>query len=125
MLNFDAALTALRADVQKLDRLERDRIDLLNLPLPAAMKDERDADLKRSIERQLKLVTDLLRHIVDFPPHHTRHEYLLTQFHSSANFENSVFIMTKFPDPNMSSPTDVQLETIIKTVCGAVQALVH
>ena len=52
MIDFDNALTALRLDILKLVQLERDRLDLLNSPLSAAMKDERDKDFKSDIERR-------------------------------------------------------------------------
>jgi hypothetical protein len=121
MIDFDNALTALRMDILKLAQLERDRLDLLNSPLHPAMKDERDQDFKNDIERQRKRLIKLLREVVDFPPHHLRHEPLLAQFHGVATFDKSVFVMTKFPDPMKPAPLDAQLAAVIEAVRDAVQ----
>ena len=121
MIDFDDALTALRLDVLKLAQLERDRLDLLNSPLNPAMKDERDLELKSDIERQRQRLVRVLREVVEFPPHHTRHGQLLTLFHNIANFEKSIFVMTKFPDSKKPGGADGQLATVIQAVRDAVQ----
>jgi hypothetical protein len=122
MIDFDNALLALRLDILKLAQLERDRLDLLNSPLNAAMKDERDRDLKSDIERQRLRLVRVLNEVIEFPPQHLRHGPLLDQFHSVAAFEKSVFVMTKFPDPKKPAPVDVQLGTVIQTVRDSVQS---
>lgn len=122
MLDFDDVLTALRVDILKLAQLERERIDLLNSPMNAAMKDERDKDLKSDIERQRTRSMGVLRNMVDFPPQHTRHGQLLTQFIGVAPFEKSVFVMTKFPDANNPAPVNAQLTAVIQVVRDAVTA---
>jgi hypothetical protein len=122
MFDFNEAILALRLDILKLAQLERDRIDLLNTPLSAAMKDERDQDLKNDIERLRLRLARVLREVVDFPPQHLRHEQLLAKFHNVAKFEKSVFVMTKFPDPKKPGPIDAQLEAVIEAVREAVQS---
>ena len=121
MIDFDNALTALRLDILKLVQLERERLDLLNSPLNPAMKDERDQDFKSDIERQRLRLMKLLRGVVEFPPHHIRHEQFLAQFHGVATFDKSVFVMTKFPVPKKTAPVDAQLVAIIQAVRDAVQ----
>ena len=121
MIAYDDAFNALRLDIVKLAQLERDRIDLLNSPLNAAMKDERDQDLKRDIERQQKRVNKVLENVAEFPPYHIRHKDLLEKFHSKASYDKSVFVMTKFPDPKMGAPKDAQLDKIIELVREAVK----
>jgi hypothetical protein len=121
VIDIDAAVAALRIDVMRLDRLERDRLDVLNSPLNPAMKDERDKDLRGDIERQRQRLVDVLRNMVEFPPQHTRHGQLLTQFHNAATFDKSVFVMTKFPDLKNPTPADAQLEAVINAVRGAVR----
>lgn len=121
MIDFDNALAALRLDVLKLAQLERDRLDLLNSPLNAAMKDERDQEFKGDIERQRQRMMKVLKEVVEFPPQHLRHEALLAQFHGVATFEKSVFVMTKFPDPKKPAAADAQLAAVIEAVCGAVK----
>lgn len=121
MIDFDNALLALRLDILKLAQLERDRLDLLNSPLNAAMKDERDQDLKSDIERQRQRLVQVLNEVIDFPPQDLRHGHLLAQFHTVATFDKSVFVMTKFPDPKKPAAVDVQLETVIQVVRDSVQ----
>jgi hypothetical protein len=121
MIDFNEALAALRLDVLKLAQLEHDRLDLLNSPLNPAMKDERDLELKNDIERQRQRMIRVLREVVEFPPHHTRHGQLLAQFHDVAAFDKSVFVMTKFPDPKIPAPVDAQLMAVIQAVRNAVK----
>src|SRR5262249_2092743 len=121
MINFNDALAALRLDVLKLGQLERDRLDLLNSPLNAAMKDERDQDLKSDIERQRLRLVRVLEEVVEFPPQHLRHGEFLAKFHGMATFGKSVFVMTKFPDPKKPAPVDAQLDAVIQAVRDAVQ----
>jgi hypothetical protein len=120
MLDFENALAALRLDILKIDQLERDRIELLHAPLNPARKDEREAQLKKDIERQRGWLLDVLHEVVDFPPQHSRHENLLDLFHLDASYDKSVFVMTKFPDPAKPAPVDAQLEAVIKAVRDAV-----
>jgi hypothetical protein len=120
MIDFENAFTALRYDILKLGQLERDRLELLNSPLSAAMKDERDQDLKIDIGRQRMRAMKLLREVVVFPPQHMRHEQLLDQFHNVAAFDKSVFVMTKFPDPKKPASVDAQLAAVIQAVRDAV-----
>jgi hypothetical protein len=121
MSDFDNALAALRLDVLKLAQLERERLDLLNSPLSAAMKDERDQDYKSDIERQHRRLMKLLYDLVEFPPHHRRHDGLLPKFHGIAAFDKSVFVMTKFPDPKKPAAIDAELTAVIQAVCSAVK----
>lgn len=125
MLDYDAAIAAIRLDVLRLAQLERDRLDLLNSPLSAVMKEERDRDLKADIDRQRQLLSQVLRDFVEFPPQHVRHGPLLPNFNAGdKTFEKSVFIMTKFPDPKKKQkPTaaDAKLEAVIGIVRDAVE----
>jgi hypothetical protein len=122
MLDLANALEALRLDILKVAQLERDRIELLNSPLNPAMKDEQDQDLKNDIERRRGRLTRVLTELISFPPYHARHEQLLADFHSVAHFDQSVFIMTKFPDPKKPAAIDAQLEVVIQAVRDAVAA---
>jgi len=121
MIDLDQALAALRVDILRIAKLENDRLELLNSPLNPAMKDERDTDLKTDIERQRKRMISVMESVVEFPPQHTRHSALLNQFHQIAPFDKSVFVMTKFPDPNQPAIVDQQLANVIQAVRDAVQ----
>jgi len=122
MIDFDNALAALRYDILKVAQLEHDRLELLNSPLNPAMKDERDQELKKDIERLRERLVRLLGEVVEFPPQHLRHGQLLDQFHQVAPFEKSVFVMTKFPDPKKPKVVDVQLGGVIEAVRDAIDS---
>lgn len=101
-------------------KLEQDRKEVLNSPLPQGLKDEQDVELKSQIEATVNRKIELLSRFAQFPPHHRRHQTLLTDFHTAASFDRSVFIMTKFPDPQSTNPLDMQLARVIKAVQDAV-----
>ena len=122
MIDYDIALRALRSDIVKLAALEQERLDLNNSPYPAAMKDERDRDLLVEIERRRKWLSQILHDLVDFPPYHVRHSKEIDKFHQIADFERSVFIMTKFVDPKKPTAEDAPLLAVIEAVCAAVVA---
>ena len=122
MMDFDSALTVLRKDIQSIVQLESERLDLLNSPLNAALKDERASHLTEEIERRRKLMLSVLQDVVDFPPQHTRHSPVLDQFHQKAKFNKSVFVMTKFPDAKAPAALNAELNTVIQAVRDAVTA---
>jgi hypothetical protein len=102
-------------------RLEQDRHDVLNSPLPQGLKDEQDVDLKQQIARMVRRKIEILTRFALFPPHHERHQKLLDAFHQVAPFEKSVFVMTKYPDQKSTGLLDTQLGAVIKAVCDAVE----
>jgi hypothetical protein len=121
MIGLESAFAALRIDIVRLAGFEHDRLELLNSPLNAAMRDERDRDLKIAIERQRQLILGVLSQVVEFPPQHTRHERLIESFHGVAGFDKSIFVMTKFPDPKNPAPINAQLTSVIQAVRDAIQ----
>ena len=122
MTEFSQEFDSLRYLISKLGTLDKERIDLLNSNLPPAMKDEQDRAIKSQIEIQRKGVKQVLQTLLEFPPQHLRHQPELTPFHAVADFEASIFVMTKFPDPNLNAAADVELAAVIQAVCQAVQA---
>ena len=121
MINLDDAFNVLSIDIQKLAQIQKERSDLLNSPLPAGLKDEREQELKQDLERQRTRVLKLLTEVIEFPPHHLRHAQQLGLFHAGAGFDRSVFVMTKFPDPKKAAPVDAQLTRILEAVRNTVQ----
>jgi len=70
----------------------------------------------------------VLRRLTKIPPHHSRHEPHLANFYDQAGeyeitgrYHNSVFIMTKFPDPRQAHPSDQELERVIKVIADSVK----
>ena len=120
MMDFDSALLVLKQDVQGIVQLETERLNILNSPLPPAQKDERASHLAEEIERRRKLMRSILQDVVDFPPQHTRHSLVLDQFHQTATYNKSIFVMTKFPDANASAALNAELNAVIQAVRDAV-----
>ena len=122
MIAIDEALLALRMDIVRVVDFEKERLELNNSPLPAAMKDERDRDLMAEIERRRKRLATVLQELVAFPPQHVRHSKEIADFHAVADFDRSVFVMTKFVDPAKPTPEDAALKAVIDAVRAAVAA---
>jgi len=95
-------------------KAEADRRELMQTTLPPAMKDEQDKAIQQQIAQIHKYQETLLHELVHFPPHTVEHFVNLTQFHQSAPYVRSVFVMTKFRGNN--SPQDAQLARVIKAV---------
>lgn len=121
MMDFDSALMVLRQDIQGIFQLETERLNILNSPLPPAQKDERASHLAEEIERRRKMMRNVMQEVVDFPPQHTRHSPVLSQFHQTATFDKSVFVMTKFPDAKAAAALNAELNSVIQAVRDAVK----
>jgi hypothetical protein len=117
----DDVLEYLRHYAGEQAKLEKDRLEILNSPLPPALKDERDVDLKKQIADMVRRKLEVLADFASFPPFHERHQKLLKEFHGVAGFDKSVFIMTKFPDPASQAAIDQELRAVIKAVQDALE----
>jgi hypothetical protein len=122
MMGFEGAIAELRMYIVNIINLEKERLDVINSPfLPMSRKDDLERDLKSNIERYRQRALNVLMDVLAFPPHHARHDTLLAQFHNTADFENSIFVMTKYPDPKKPDPVDAELEAVIQAARDAVQ----
>ncbi len=65
-------------------------------------------------------MANVLSLICRFPPQHDRHFRKLSEFHRDGSFDQSVFIMTKFPDG--ATPASAELAAVIDTVKVAITA---
>jgi len=121
---YDLAKVAsnLRVDFLKIAEHERERNEVLNSDRPAAMKDEDARQLEQEIARRKERITRQLEEFAHFPHWHVRHAQLLDEFAKQGNYEDSVFIMTKYPDPKNPAVTDPQLKNVIDVVSSAVVA---
>lgn len=122
MYSYDDMLEYMRLYLREWERLERDRLDILNSGLPAWMKDQRDVELKEQTEANRVKLRRALEEMTRFPPHHERHAALLKTFHQAGSFDRSVFIMTKFPNAQNPDSRDVRLGEVIRAVQDAVTA---
>jgi hypothetical protein len=121
MIDFENVIAELRIYIVKVIGREQERFELNNSLVPIARKDDLDRDLKNDIDKQRQRAVAVLKELLAFPPYHVRHEHLLAQFHNTADFEKSVFVMTKFPDPKKAAPVDAQLAMVIQAVRDAVE----
>jgi hypothetical protein len=120
MMDFESALIVLKQDIQGIVQLETERLNILNSPIPPGQKDERASFLAEEIERRRKMMLNVLQDVVNFPPQHTRHSPVLDQFHQTAKFNKSIFVMTKFPDANAPAALNAELNAVIQAVRDAV-----
>ena len=60
-------------------------------------------------------ITEKLQDLLLKPPQHSRHNIKLNAFHKVADYEKSVFIMTKFPDGD-DEAADCSLQKVIDAV---------
>lgn len=84
-----------------------------------ALADEMDQIMARHASDWEQKVAERLRALIQFPEHHERHNALLAAFEEEGTFEQSVFIMTKFPEGNTAK--DRALRRVIATVEAAVR----
>ena len=120
LVSLDNAVSTLRRTILELARLEKDRIEVASSPMPAAWKAEQDQELQARIDGQRRWIEKVLLTFVDFPPRHMRHEQPLGEFNKAASFEDSVFIITKFPNTKNPTELDNQLGAVIQLVRDAV-----
>jgi len=112
----------LRIDFLKLAELERERAEVLNSDRTAAMKDEDARELEQLIARRSDRIRRQLEEFAHFPQWHLRHAQFLVDFATKGTYEDSVFIMTKYPDPQKPAVTDPQLKKVIEAVSAGVVA---
>ena len=112
----------LRVDFLKIADLERERNEVLNSDRSAAMKDEDAGQIEHEIARRRERIARHLEEFAHFPHWHARHAQLLDDFAKKGTYEDSVFIMTKYPDPKNPAVTDPELTQVIETVKVAIKA---
>ena len=91
--------------------------------VPRDRLEDDDRILARQMRDWEERAAALFDEILTFPPIHEEHHAKLAEFHKSAPYERSVFVMTKYsePDPAERTPLDGQLDATIAAVCGAVR----
>jgi hypothetical protein len=88
--------------------------------LDAEMYEQDKTMLSQQIRTERNKIADVLNRLCRFPPQHSRHFGILDEFHQKGSFDNSVFIMTKFPDG--AAAESAQLTQVIDCVKAAVTA---
>jgi len=88
--------------------------------LDDAMFERQRARLAQQIRDYRQEMLDVLELLCQFPPQHDRHFKKLPEFHQQGSYDESVFIMTKFPDPG--DPAAKGLLDVIASVETAIRA---
>ena len=65
------------------------------------------------------VIKEMLTSLLLSPPHHSRHFDKLSAFHEEARYDDSVFIMTKFPEGD--NEADSGLRAVIEAVSKSIQ----
>jgi hypothetical protein len=60
--------------------------------------------------------------LIKFPPRHIRHIGMLKEFWKDGSYDQSVFIMTKFPNENGDKTKNEELERVLNAITAAVKA---
>jgi hypothetical protein len=111
-------ICAKRAEHKKL--IEQ-RDSLLNSTQNPALRDELSKTLQKYIDVARADVKTAVAELVRWPPHKSEHFEKLAQFFAQHAYENSVFIMTKYPEKPAKTPLDAQLTKVIETVSEAIK----
>src|SRR3954454_4207248 len=89
-------------------------------------KRKRDYDKLAAMEIQDRfdaltrsMLREVLQELLRYPPYHSRHSKVLSDFHGSDSYDRCIFIMTKYPDGN--DPSDPVLMRVVKVVQEAIK----
>lgn len=104
-------------------RSRYEEIAALRGRLPPEREDEQRQRLSADADWLRRQSLAALAELVQFPPHHRRHEELLEEFWQGGSYDRSVFIMTKFPAAGPArTQRDDELDAVIRAVADAVEA---
>jgi hypothetical protein len=117
--DLDGVLSHLQLLISSRLRIQEQLAELARSGLDAAFEDQHRQDLQEEERRYRDRCRAELEDILEFPPRHIRHAPLLKRFWDAGNFDESVFIMSKFPE-KAGQPLDEQLERVLAAVSTAV-----
>lgn len=111
---IDSMISALRYLFEGVTRTQI-RIESLSCHLleNPTYQGELDEEHKKMLDF-LTQIKENLQIFISFPPFHMRHMNQLEAFHRGSNFEESIFIMTKYPEGE--SEIDTALKRVINMV---------
>jgi hypothetical protein len=121
--DLDTVLNDLEFEIQERIAAQQAIVDLGRRGLSAAKLDEAQEVLKDRLDGARARCREELERLLDFPPRHIRHKDLLEDFWRDGTYEQSVFIMTKFPRTGVAAKAiDDELNAVIAAVKEAVTA---
>lgn len=91
---------------------------IIHLAQPPAFRENFEL-YGEQIDRLYTQIQDRLQNLLLVPPHHSRHHGKLEAFHRVANYEESIFIMTKFPEG--ATEDDKALKRVIDAVSNSIE----
>jgi hypothetical protein len=106
------AITHIRIRLEDLQRFEERMLSLRESHGHEAVEIH---DYQADIDSIYNEIDHIIRSIIVFPPYHMKHFSLLDSFFQYAPFEESVFVMTKFPDER-DARKDIGLNRVINSV---------
>lgn len=125
MPDIDAALKTIRYFLGQEQQLIQERKELMERQdLDRDLREEQDEFLAAQLKEREWRTLERFRQLLNTPPFHSRHDTPLEQFHGVADYEKSVFIMTKFPriDPAERDAADDELTRVIEAVKTAIES---
>jgi hypothetical protein len=119
-LSYEEAAKQLRKLFKEQFDLQDD-LDRLSDQASSAEADERALEYNREIAAKKQEIRAYLEHdLIRYPPHHYgEHASKLRDFHDVAPYEQSVFVMTKFPEGD--SDKDRALKVVIEAVKAGIK----
>jgi hypothetical protein len=121
MISWEERLRDLWADVIDKKRLEDELEEYRNTGQSKVQEDENRAEIEQQIMRRTGRIERNVEAGLCFPKYHLgRHLALLDEFWRVADYERSVFVMTKYPERDTDN--DKKLKEVIQTVRDAVSA---
>ena len=119
--DVDLVLRSLESRFERIRYFMDEREKLGPRGLGAARTDEEQQWLTEQERQFRERCRAELEDLIDFPPRHVRHQPHLDAFWATGSYEQSVFIMTKFPDNLGTAPKDSELTRVLAAVCTAVK----
>jgi hypothetical protein len=119
---IDNVLRSLERKFSRIRYFEDERSQLGRGGLSQAEVDEEQQWLTVQEQEFRQRCHSDLETLLDFPPRHIRHQPELDRFWADGGYEDSVFIMTKFPTDPPVTAKDHELVRILEVIAAAVVA---
>src|SRR5712691_1728371 len=123
MPDFDAAVRDLRylfkQDLEKRQELA----EVMNLALSPETKKDKVDHLNEELDKLAARIDRKIGELNTYPKQHERHFGQLKHFYQAADYQKSVYLMTKYPEGN--DPADQQLQLVLDTISSEVENRGH
>jgi hypothetical protein len=117
--SLDGVMRDVELVVSQLLTAQQELRDLGRFGSGVALEADLIDELRQRMARNRGRLQQLLESTMEFPPRHVRHFALLEQFWRDGGYEESVFIMSKFPD-GTDGAKDGDLERVLAVASEAI-----